>query len=297
MSQLTKKELSILIPNYNNVCVGLVEDLLRQAEPLGIPFEIIVADDASTDNETVKANQAINELPYCRYIIKEQNTGSAATRNFLAQQSQYQWLLFLDADILIPESDFIRRYLENDGQGVVNGGIRIVDNPILENTLRYRYERQAEPRHTADLRQQNKYREFRSTNFLIAREAILRCAFDKRFKHSGYEDVMFGKQLRQKAIPVVHISNPVLIEYFEDNSSFIGKTEQQLRTLHTFRDELRGYSRLITFAEGIHIPLVRSLICIIHKLFGPLVRRMLCGGRPSVRLYTLYKLGYYLTLK
>ena len=48
MSQWNKKELSILIPNYNNVSVELVTCLQKQAEALGIDYEIIVADDCST---------------------------------------------------------------------------------------------------------------------------------------------------------------------------------------------------------------------------------------------------------
>ena len=91
MSEWAKKELSILIPNYNNVCVGLVTMLQLQAEALGISYEILVADDASPKKETIEQNQSINTLPYCRYIVKTENSGSAATRNYLGRQSQYHW--------------------------------------------------------------------------------------------------------------------------------------------------------------------------------------------------------------
>ena len=110
MTKLKKKELSILIPNYNNVCVELVAVLQKQAELLGISYEIIVADDASPFKESVMQNQTINSLPNCRFISKEQNTGSAATRNFLARESQYRWLLFLDCDIVIPDAHFLERH-------------------------------------------------------------------------------------------------------------------------------------------------------------------------------------------
>ena len=109
MIKLEKKELSILIPNYNNVCVGLVTVLQRQVEALGISYEIIVADDASPEKEKIGENEAINALPHCRYMVKETNTGSAATRNFLGKESQYHWLLFLDCDITIPDDHFLER--------------------------------------------------------------------------------------------------------------------------------------------------------------------------------------------
>ena len=44
--------LSVVIPAYNeeNAVRGTVEDVRAHLEPLGIPYEIIVVDDASQDN-------------------------------------------------------------------------------------------------------------------------------------------------------------------------------------------------------------------------------------------------------
>lgn len=296
MSEWAKKELSILIPNYNNVCVGLVTVLQRQAEVLGIDYEILVADDASPQKKAIQQNQAINDLPHCRYIVKSANTGSAATRNYLGTQSQYHWLLFLDCDITIPDEHFLERYMADVHEGVVNGGICIIDDTNLSHNLRYLYEKDAEPAHTADKRQANRYHEFRSTNFLIERQLFEVCPFDERFTRSGYEDVLFGKMLKQKQIPVTHIDNPVMMTDFETNPDYIAKIERSMRTLHTFRQELRGYSRILTFDDGIHISAVRVLIRLWHRIFGALERRNLCSQRPILKLFSLYRLGYYLTL-
>jgi glycosyltransferase involved in cell wall biosynthesis len=179
----------------------LVTVLQQQAEALGIDYEILVADDASPQKDTIPLNQPINELPHCRYIIKETNTGSAATRNYLGEQSQYHWLLFLDCDITIPDDHFLERYMADTHEGVVNGGICIIDDDTLSHNLRYLYEKDAEPAHTAEKRQANKYHEFRSTNFMIEREVFKTCPFDERFKRSGYEDVLFGKMLKQSRFP------------------------------------------------------------------------------------------------
>ena len=296
MTQKAKKELSILIPNYNNVCVELVTVLQQQAEALGIDYEILVADDASPQKDTIPLNQPINELPHCRYIIKETNTGSAATRNYLGEQSQYHWLLFLDCDINIPNDHFLERYMSAPHEGVVNGGICIIDDDTLSHNLRYLYEKDAEPAHTAERRQANKYHEFRSTNFMIEREVFEACPFDERFKRSGYEDVLFGKMLKQQQIPVTHIDNPVMMTKFESNPDYVTKIERSMKTLHTFRNELRGYSRILTFDSGIHISTVRGIIRLWHRIFGNMERRNLCGSRPILKLFTLYRLGYYLTL-
>lgn len=296
MSEWAIKGLSILIPNYNNVCVELVTVLQRQAEVLGIDYEILVADDASPQKKAIQQNQAINTLPHCRYIVKSANTGSAATRNYLGTLSQYHWLLFLDCDITIPDEHFLKRYLADLHEGVVNGGICIIDDTNLSYNLRYLYEKNAEPAHTADKRQANKYHEFRSTNFLIERRVFESCPFDERFTRSGYEDVLFGKMLKQQQIPVTHIDNPVMMTDFETNPDYIAKIERSMRTLHTFRLELRGYSRILTFDDGIHIFAVRGLIRLWHRIFGALERRNLCSSRPILKLFSLYRLGYYLTL-
>ncbi len=292
-----KKELSILIPVYNNCCLNLVKALRQQAEELPISYEIIVADDASPKADISAQNETMNAWPNCRYIKKEKNEGSAATRNYLARESRYQWLLFLDCDIVIPANDFLRRYINDHHAGVINGGICIKEDASLEHCLRYIYERNAEPLHSAENRQKMKYKEFRSTNFLISREAMMRSPFDERFKMSGYEDVLFGKHLKQAGIDICHIDNPVMMEDFENNPDYMVKTERNLRTLYQFRKELKGYSRLLTFVNSIHIPIILSLIRCWHKVFGSWEKRNLCGEHPSLKLFTLYRLGYYLTIK
>ena len=292
-----KREVSVLIPNYNNVCVELVTVLQRQAEELGISYEILVADDASPMKEAIRQNEDINALPHCRYIVKETNSGSAATRNFLGAQSQYPWLLFLDCDISIPDDHFLERYVTDDHEGVVNGGIRITDDDGLRHNLRYLYEKAAEPAHTAEKRQANRYQEFRSTNFMIERRVFEKCRFDERFTRSGYEDVLFGKMLSQQQVSVTHIDNPVMMTEFEPNADYVRKIERSLRTLYTFRNELRGYSRILTFDSGIHIGAVRGMIRLWHRLFGGLERRNLCGKRPCLKLFNLYRLGYYFSAK
>ena len=57
------RSLSILIPTYNDPCFELVDTLRHQAEATGISYEIIVADDGSTSEETLKTNSAIDSLP------------------------------------------------------------------------------------------------------------------------------------------------------------------------------------------------------------------------------------------
>ena len=295
---MSNKAISILIPIYNSVCVNQVKELSAQAQKLNVDYEIIVADDASPLKDATQGNEDINDMPNCQYIIKPTNTGSAATRNFLAAKSRYPWLLFIDCDVEISNPSFLYTYLLyiDKDYDVINGGIAVADNPLMNSNLRYIYEKRAEADHTAARRQKQRYQEFRSTNFIIRRDVFLQHPFDERFTKSGYEDVLFGKHLKLNYISILHIDNPVTMTEFETNPDYVAKTERNLRTLSQFRSDLRGYSRLLTLVSGIHIPAILWLMRLWHRMFGAIERRNLCGSRPYLLVFKLYRLGYYLKL-
>lgn len=288
------KDISILIPTYNHACVELVGTLQRQASLLPVSYEIIVADDGSTDVSTIEANRTINDFTNSRYIERPENAGRAAIRNYLARQASMPWVLFIDSDMVVCRDDFLCRYVETaDQQAVWDGGITVGgDAKLLNRNLRYRYERAAEHLHTAERRQQAPYRDFHTANFMVPRSLMDRCAFDLRFRHYGYEDVLFGKQLQQQGVPILHIDNPLSFEVFEANGQFLDKTEEGLRTLFQFRSELDGYSRLLDRSKQ----LPRAPFMLAHRLLGPLVRRLL-ERYPVLPLFTFYRLCYFMSIK
>ena len=292
-----KHELSILIPTFNGDCREQVARLSEQAQRIeGLRYEIVVADDGSTDADIVGRNELIEALPHCAYIKRGVNVGRAAIRNFLVSQAHYEWVIVMDCEMSIRRDDYLLRYLQHDAAAqVVYGGITVGEGP--RGNLRYRYEKQAEPLHTVERRRQQPYKDFHTANFMARREVLTANPFDERFRKYGYEDVLLGKQLRRNAIAIEHIDNPVGFDRFESNESFVSKTEQSLETLYEFRDDLRGYSQMLTFAEGIHLGVVRGAIRLWHRLFGRLERRHLCGSHPSLRVFKLYKIGYYFGMK
>lgn len=290
-----RSELSVLIPTYNGDCRRQVAELCRQASTIeGLRYEIIVADDGSTDTSQVALCREIAKWPYCRFIERKTNEGRASIRNFLAQQAQYEWLLFMDCDMTV-KPGLLLNYLSCDEEAeVVDGGVSIGQGEA--DNLRYLYEKACEASHTAEQRQQQPFQHFHTANFMVKREVMGRFPFDERYRNYGYEDVFFGKQLAKNRVRILHINNPAGFDTFEANEQFVAKTEEGLRTLHTFRQELRGYSRMLTFVSGIHLGCIRWLIRCWHQLFGPMERRNLCSQHPKLSIFTLYKIGYYLTL-
>ena len=289
--------LSILIPTYNGVCTSLVSDLHKQAEALTINYEIIVADDGSTDLACIEANRAINTLSHCRYVERPENVGRAAIRNFLASQAVHPWLLFIDSDMTVCRDNYLQRYAEGVdslSDSILYGGVTI--GTLIPGNLRSMYEKSVEHEHTPEQRQQSPYHDFHTANFLVSRKLMLNHPFDEHFHHYGYEDVLFGKQMEQHAIPIAHIDNPLSFEVFETNTDFVSKTEEGLRTLYQFRNKLQGYSRLLTISSSTTVSLLRPLIRLCHRLFGNKMRQRLTGSHPSLFLFKLYKLGYFLSL-
>ena len=289
------KDISILIPTYNHVCVELVSTLQRQASQLPISYEIIVADDGSTISSTIEANRAINDYTNSRYIERPENAGRAAIRNYLAERASQPWLLFIDSDMVVRRPDFLRRYVDTpDEKAVWDGGISVGgDARLLKHNLRYQYERAAEHLHTPERRQQEPYRDFHTANFMLPKELMMKYPFDLRFRHYGYEDVLFGMQLEKAHIAIHHLDNPLSFEVFEENEQFLSKTEEGLRTLHTFRNELKAGSHLLQRIDhlGWLLPLIRRY----HQATNKLERRFLLR-HPSLFLFSLYRLGYYATL-
>jgi glycosyltransferase involved in cell wall biosynthesis len=285
------RELSILIPTFNDPCSTLVRNLHQQAEALGMTYEILVADDGSTQQNVLEENRSINTLPHCQLIERRVNAGRAAIRNFLAQQAQYAWLLFVDSDMVVCREDFVKQYVTHEGNDIVYGGVVI--GAAEEGNLRSLYEKAAEHEHTVEKRRQSPYQDFHTANFMIRKELMLQHLFDERFRYYGYEDVLLGKAMKQAGVAIDHIDNPLSFEVFEDNETFVAKTEEGLRTLHTFRDELKGYSRLLDRVDMLPMGLVR----LWHRLFGSIERRKLLGPHPSLTVFNLYKIGYYSTLQ
>lgn len=290
-----------MIPTYNHNCTVLVRHLQQQAELLGIPYEILVADDGSTENVSVEENKLIDTLPNCRYIIRTENVGRAAIRNFLCRESQYQWVLYIDSDMTVESEAFLSRYVEqqkaNSSVAVVDGGVSIGGNQVqLKHNLRYLYEKSAEPDHVVARRQQRPYHDIHTANLMVRRDVMCQHPFDERFRHYGYEDVLFGIRMKQQRIGIRHIDNPLGFNTFESNADFVSKTEEGLRTLYEFRSELRGYSRMLTLVDGIHLKAVKGLIRLWHAVAGGMERRMLVSRHPILGLFKLYKLGYYLSI-
>lgn len=286
--------ISVLIPTYNYKCYQLVADVQSQFEATGEDYEIIVAEDGGKDQVVAISNHRINELPHCRYIRREKNVGRAAIRNYLAKEAVGEWLMFMDSDGVVIREDFVLKYIEAAKQGhdLVCGGISHPDKcPSKEQSLRWKYEK------TYELRHGNVSKTFRSFSFMIKKSVFDKARFCEEYRWYGLEDVQFGKTLKEQGYNVFCINNPLGNRDIESNDIFLKKTEEAMRTLNAFSERLNKDVGLLRFVEKLDRMHMAWVIQCVFIIFKPLLRKNLLGESPNLRMFTFYKLGYYLSLR
>ena len=114
-----------------------------------------------------------------------------------------------------------------------------------------------------------------------------RIPFNEKIREYGYEDVLWGKQLKEHHITLTHIDNPVSFERFEDNKTFIQKTEEALHTLYTLSASLKGYSSVLNYSS------LHPLLKFLYGRIGKYLRKQLIDNNPPLFLFYIYKLLYY----
>lgn len=292
--------ISVCIPVYCYDARKLVEAIYKQGQRINISFEIIVVDDGSPA-EWQQINAQVREM--AQYIVLPANVGRAAVRNFFLKYSRYDWMLFLDSDVMPVDSEFLKRYLEaierNPGVEVICGGIRMPDRPDDgKQLLRWHYGKVRECRPLVE-RQQQPYRSFMTGNFCIRKDTLGRFPFDERLRQYGHEDTLLGFRLMLHRVPLLHIDNPVYHLHLEASDTFIRKTEQAVANLYhiasTMLDNDPSFvlqNRLLRQGYMLRKFRLHGLLHWGFLLFRPLLRWVLLKGKPFLWLFDIYKLGY-----
>jgi glycosyltransferase involved in cell wall biosynthesis len=112
--------ISFVVPAYNEeqLLGRTLRALTVAARGLEQPFEVIVADDASTDRTAAIAREL------GAIVIAVNHRQIAATRNAGARAASGDLLIFVDADTVVDEA-VVRAAIEAIGRGAVGGGCAI----------------------------------------------------------------------------------------------------------------------------------------------------------------------------
>ena len=289
--------LSILITTKDYDCRQLVHELHRQGEALALPFEILVGEDG-TSADNLQKNITIEELQFCRRIIKEKNIGRANMRNILGIEAKYPYLLFIDSDAVVEKPDFLACYINaiKDYEVVCGGLYHAEVLSDKECTLRFKYEKCADKRRDATTRNKKPYDCFSTFNFLIRRKLFLSIFFNPNITKYGYEDTLFGKELERRGSTIQHIENRLLHSGLESNKVYIHKIEQSISTLVSIEQEL-GPTPLLHTAYRLRRWHMEWIFTAAWKACNRLISKNLHGRHPSLTLFNIHKLGLYFSLK
>lgn len=292
-----KRAISILIPTYNYNVYPLVAELHQQAEANDLLVEILVFDDGSP--KPPEQNEAINGLSMARYKKLEKNLGRSGVRNLLANTANHEFLLFLDADTAIIRDDFLVTYLEAIKQEsqIIYGGITYQKEPPAANErLRWVYGNKREALPVAE-RRKNPYLRFLTLNFMIKKNLFERLRFNEAIPNLRHEDTLFALDAGKKGIDVAHIDNPVIHLGLESSEVFLRKSREACDALlFLVRDKLIApeQTALSRVAKKYNQHILGKLAVWIYDRFGSAMERHLLSASPSLKVFDLYRLGYYL---
>lgn len=125
--------ISFVIPAHNEALLirQTVRAVVEAVEALGEPYEIVVANDASTDE-----TRAIAESAGAR-VIDVNRRQIAGTRNAGAAAATGEYLVFIDADTLLPTETLYAAWAELKNGAVAGGAEVAFEDGISPNTARF----------------------------------------------------------------------------------------------------------------------------------------------------------------
>ena len=287
--------LSILIPTYNYNVEALVAKLHAQSTACDIDFEIIIGDDFSST--TVISSSYLSSVKYTYLHRNDKSMGRTATRHLLTSKATYSWLLFIDADMLPRDKNYIDNYMtkisKDSNEIAYFGGYSYPENYDQEERLRYRYGIKREYK-LAEERNKNPYRNIYSGNMLIQKTAFnqTNTTLDKRY---GL-DLAFSRNLEIQKVPVKHLDNYTDHYGIEDNPTFLLKYKSAAKTLRQLYDSgliTSNQSKLIQNYELLSKLKLVGILRLKGWVLNPLLTWILRNIKVSLVLLDFYKMYHF----
>ena len=288
--------LSILIPTYNYNVVPLVKALYKQIVEENILFEIICFDNGSKsilNND----NDELNSMNHCYFTSLKKDVGRSKIRNLLAEKSKYDWLLFLDADILPIDKFFIRNYLSSIDlkQNVYYGGLKYDDiKPSKNELLRWVYGKSREEI-PIEKRTLNPNKYFSSANFLIKKKTFNTFKFNENLTKCGHEDTLLALDLVRNGIEITQVYNPVYHLGLDENKVFLLKTRAAVENLLKLNEQGKitiKDNKMLNYFSKIKFLNLINLTTFFYKKNIKKMEKNLTSTNPSLLIFDLYKMGY-----
>lgn len=217
---------SVLTPFHNDDPAPLLTALARMGEG----FDVTLGDDGSNDIALLARLAAhIERLPIpVRIVVRERNQGRAQTRNRLIQEARARHALFLDADMIPANAQFMARWLALarwTDPAIAFGGFVVTGAPRDPQTDVHRALAARADCKPAALRKRAPAQHVATSNLLVRRDILHAAPFDEAFKGWGWEDVEWAlRAARFGAID--HIDNPAIHTGLDSVTALLRKYDQ-----------------------------------------------------------------------
>lgn len=291
-------KISVCIPVYNFEIENLVFSLKKEIDKFQLNAEIILIDDASSEN-FARINEPLKKVVN-QFIFLEKNIGRSAIRNLFLNYVSGDYMLFLDCDAQIISEKFIKNYIDflekNTTAEVVFGGRIPPPLPAKDFILRWKYSKIREFV-TIENRINSPYLSFQSNNFIIVKKVFENNLFDEELKGYGYEDLLFSMVLKKNEIQIFHIENYISNLDIETNINFIRKSEEASKNLSLIYKSIHSYEliseiRLVQFYKKLKYFKLDKIFLSFFKSNRKIIRNLL-SKYSSLYLLDLYKLGVF----
>ncbi|WP_435412795.1 glycosyltransferase family 2 protein [Psychroserpens mesophilus] len=287
--------ISVLIPVYNYNVVTLVTTIHTQLQLCNIPFEIICLDDASS-SEIAGKNYNISHLEFTNYIPSKVNLGRTKARQFLAKKANYNWLMFMDADV-IPKSEFFisnyLKFIDSDYDAIYGGFAYHEKAPASNYMLRWTYGKTHEQIAATD-RNKRPYKVIISANFMIKKSIFI--DINSQIEQKGYGfDNFFAALMKMKKVKVFHIDNEVYHLGIETSKAYLNKKEKAAETLLFLHKNNRidnHQNDLLNLFITLKNYKANVIFSMVYKRFKNPLQKNLCSNHPSMKLLQLYRISY-----
>ena len=297
--------ISVLIPVNDYDIVALVHNLKDGMEKVPEFCEILIGDDGSSADYR-KKYQSLSENGI-RVIVAEENVGRATIRNKLALEAKGDFLLFIDADVMIPGTAeaFMLTWLNYiNSARVICGGILYHKSPPgdPDKFLRWKYGFFREQKKARD-RNRLPHSGFSTFNVLIDKSVFSKVRFYEELKQYGHEDTLLGYQLKKAGINIVHIDNGLVHDGLETNREFLTKTKLGIENLSKLYDKVTDKK---TFSSTVRLLNTYNRIKFfrIERIFTGLFIRYrdrmeirLDSSEISLKLFWFYKISMFCTFR
>jgi glycosyltransferase involved in cell wall biosynthesis len=141
-SQQASNKVSVVLPTYNeaDIIESTVEKVMDALRVYGAPYEIIIAEDGSTDGTDKKAYTLSNKYPgIVKHLHEEKRLGRGTALRRAFSNSTGDILVYMDADLAtdVRHLSQLIGSVEFEGYEIATGSRMLVDSRVKRSGTRY----------------------------------------------------------------------------------------------------------------------------------------------------------------